>query len=83
MLMHSMKERESVLENFIFRNEYTQFIGHLERWGTLGFIFIDIRERTRSNMLQTRAISPYFLILNSSRWPEFFPLSLEQHKAPL
>lgn len=55
-----MKERESVLENFIFRNEYTQFIGHLERWGTWGFIFIDIRERTRSNMLQTGAISPYF-----------------------
>lgn len=40
-----MKERKSVLENFIFRNEYTHFIGHLELWGTLGFIFIDIRER--------------------------------------
>ena len=39
------REEKCVLENFIFRNEYTHFIGHLDRWGTRGFIFIDIRER--------------------------------------
>ena len=32
-----MKERESVLENFIFRNEYTQFIGHLDS-GAMGYM---------------------------------------------
>lgn len=34
-----MKERESVLENFIFRNEYTHFIGHLEQSGNIELHF--------------------------------------------
>ena len=58
-----MKERESVLENFIFRNEYTHFIGHLDS-GARGCIGLHFHWHQREDkikyMLQTGAISLYF-----------------------
>ena len=77
------REEKCVLENFIFRNEYTRFIGHLDGEHGASFSLTSEREDTRSNMLQTGAISTYFSSLTLIVGLNFFPLSLEQHKAPL
>ena len=74
------REEKCVLENFIFRNEYTRFIGHLD--GEHGASF-SLTSEDKIKYAANWGNQYVFFILNSSCWPEFFPLSLEQHKAPL
>lgn len=49
-----MKERESVLENFIFRNEYTHFIGHLDS-GARGYIGLHFHWHQREDKIKYAA----------------------------